>query len=219
MSLSSQSRVSMTVTYTDGSQERGQVFVEEFLKCLQAGIENRSVDKREYLRLGRLPCGYVDAVITDDPETFKVVLKFPPGMRRYNYFGTREYVIPQPEMLAFVTVEAGKLREMRVFSLAGDDKLYHFPTANVYDTGKVCMGITERPKMTSIKDAENAVSYFYGTEFNNDLYRPGVTVPDLPEFCNQEGLLRALERISEYPSEWLVPTKIEVKQYIEHFLA
>ena len=208
LSLKNQAKATVNATFSDGRAERKEMLVEDLI----------ALCGREHLCLMEMPEGYVDGAVSPTDGSMKVAVRFSAGMRQYNYCG-RIFLVPQPEMLCLAESVANHLVNLWVYAVGEEDKLFHYPTANVYTDGRVCLGTTERPEFQTIKDAEKLLPYYYGTEFNNDLYRPGLTVIDGPGFTNQEGLLRALQGKDVFPEEWMVPMGDTVASVCGRFLA
>ena len=218
LSLKNQAKVAVNATFSDGRAERKEMLVEDLIESLKNGLSEGRGNDRSYLRIGEMPEGYVDGAVAPSDGSMKVAVRFPAGMRQYNYCG-RIFLVPQPDMLCLASSVANHLVNLWVYAVGEGDKLFHYPTANVYTDGRVCLGTTERPEFQTIKDAEKLLPYYYGTEFNNDLYRPGLTVIDGPGFTNQEGLLRALQGKDVFPEEWMVPMGDTVASVCGRFLA
>ena len=209
----------LSFRFRDGSEETKMVFPEDFLQMFRAGIFHGRIDRHEFFTLGLIPHGYAGAAVDRFSSGLKVALRVPAGIRPYNYFGATT-VIPQPEALALIYADNGVFKDLYVFAVS-NDKLFHYPTANIYGDGRVCWGSNPRPEIKKIKDAEKVLPLFYGSEFNNDLYEVGRTVCSKLEFTNPGGLLKALEGRAEFPEEWLVPYDgaVTVNEAISNFLA
>lgn len=217
LGLKNQAKATVNATFSDGRAERKEMLVEDLIESLKNGLSRGSGNNKTYLRIGKMPEGYVDGAVSPTDGSMKIAVRFPAGMRQYNYCG-KIFLVPQPGMLCLAE-SVSHLTNLQVYAVGEEDKLFHFPAANVFTDGRVCLGRTERPELKTVKDAERLLPYFYGTEFNNDLYHPGTTVIDCLEFKNQEGLLRALQGKDVFPEEWLIPISETIQSVCEKFLA
>jgi hypothetical protein len=88
------------------------------------------------------------------------------------------------------------------------DRLYKFPTPNVYDGGKVCWGNVSLGNIQNISAVEGVVSSFFANKFNNDLFygklNPAYTGP-----VNAKDYFKLLTE-DEFNDDWLVETPIQV---------
>lgn len=51
-----------------------------------------------------------------------------------------------------------------------NDRLYHYPTPNVYSDGRVCWGGVNLGEINSLSATEGVVSSFFSNQFNSDLF-------------------------------------------------
>lgn len=214
--------VEVDFMFEDGAQEHKVVSLSDYLMSIQESVEVG----REFLHLGKLPNGYYNGCVSkDDTSSFKVVIAMPERRRLINYYGDC-YGIPFPSMAFFLDVRLGKLFTSLAVSLdlqnsdwIGDDSVVcRYPFGNVHSNYKICWGTNRELKVSSIYDAGQYITQFFGSETNNDLYSAGQNVLALPEFTNQRGLFEALMERDRFPDEWLIKQELTLGQMVENFL-
>lgn len=203
--------------YDDGSRdERGLKYTD------LVGILSESTAVSRYLNFGELPGGYLrGAVDIGNSSSFLVAIRLAPGKRILPFFG-EEHIVPFPELLFLFKVTNGRPLKSEVYALVckeGENVIAHYPFGNVYDSGSICWGRNTLPHLDSIKDTEKLIGLFFGSDTNNDLYSVGKNVIKKKEFMNQKGLILAAKKRKKYPDNWLIATRVTLKNKVEQFFA
>lgn len=152
-----------------GSMSRKKVTYNNFLKLLQSSSEKDATG----IVVGRLPNGYYNACVSEDG--FKVIVSVPAGIFPFQYFDD-VFTIPFPRLVFKFTCRDGKVVE-RVCYAAKDDiltdqtELFHYPYANVYESGTICFGGNMLPECSELADIDKVINIFYGAPSNNDLWK------------------------------------------------
>lgn len=200
------------VTKPDGQQIRKKGRIDQFIGLLQT-----SCTVNNYQRVGKLPHGLLDFAIGDVPGTFKAILKVPAGIRSLQYH-SEPFMVPFPETVFLLTSVSGRLVFSQVFA-SENGNVYHYPFGNVYPDGKICWGRNSLPEIRSLLDMQKIPILFYGSDTNDDLYTAGRSVIKRSEFAHQRGLIKNLEKETEFPSQWLVPIgKDSFSKLIDNFM-
>lgn len=142
--------------------------------------------------------------------------------------------VPLPAaFFVFVLTKHGKMFKQSsayVFALANDriilakDKLYKFPTPNVYNASddrenQICWGNEEdRYDLPSLAGAESLVRNFFNAPFNSDLFGAQKTSPKFPwdkvsSIDRADEYFKLLEDQGEFKTEWLAPTTAPFANY------
>lgn len=133
-------------------------------------------------------------------------------------FENTRYEACCPAFLFSFTVAKGRIGDTKVFAIKGtnwnqDTKLYNCPLGNVntYDN-RVCWGSNSLPNIDSLHKLDVAVSMFYDSPYNNDHFRPGVSIKWKCD--NLREVLKRLEKLKEFPERLLVPSGITIKDLL-----
>lgn len=84
------------------------------------------------------------------------------------------------------------------------DRLYRYPTPNIYDNGRVCWGSVDIEDMTHLSSVEGLVNLFFANNFNADLFTGKVTEA-FPGNRNADRYFEDLTK-EDFKDEWLVQT-------------
>lgn len=183
----------VSLTEDDGSVITKTLSPESFLQLIQNSctVENR------YTHLGKLPEGYLDASVSSD-ETFRILLKVP-AKKRLIVHTSGHYEVPFPNLIFYLEVCNGTLKEKYVYSLKGEKTLCHYPFGNVSTSGSICMGNISCTELT-ITTVDRVIDLFFSGATNNDYYSPREKVSIN---YSQQVLLEKLSKLEEFPSRWL----------------
>lgn len=98
------------------------------------------------------------------------------------------------------------------------DRLYKYPTPNVYEDGRVCWGSVERTDIRHLSAVEGMVASFFSNKFNTDLFYDKVS-DGFPENINR-GVDEYFKYLSEHEFQtgWLVPAETTVSQVVSRLL-
>ncbi len=183
------------ITTEQGLKKSKTVPTDEFIKIVT------DVTPKRLLRLGSLPSGYIDGMVSPVGEpNWKVVVRLPGDIRTFLYRG-KSYVIPEPDLVFKFEVSGGYIHKS-FCAVAIGQELFHYPFGNVYPDGRICFGNMRLQDLASIKDAERIISAFIGGETNDDLYNPvKVKVGRKKMELDQRQLLEFLNGKGEWPKE------------------
>jgi len=87
----------------------------------------------------------------------------------------------------------------------GSDRLYKYPTPNIYDNGRICWGEVDIPEMSHLSAVEGLVGSFFANKFNSDLFSGKVT----SEFTGKTSVTSYFTKLSKeerFKEEWLAQT-------------
>lgn len=194
----------MRVSYEgdDGIVTEKNVTMDTYLSIIKdATYSNLS----SMVRIGRLPKGYVDGLISaDSKNTFSVVVAVPAEKRALS-FGHKHWYIPYPGLIFLFTVLHGELQKKSCFAyidkqVTESTKLYQYPFGNVSEMGSICMGSMTIQNLTDMCDVESIIDDFFFSETNNDYYSKKNHTG-----MKQEELLKRLSKLDTFPEEWLTP--------------
>lgn len=169
------------------SPERDSIIVEEHLadgavKYKKISLVdlyfalNESYICRDFLNTGFLPENCLCVSMSGLEKNFVL---WNPELRADFRYGELEYPdFPIPRMVFGLRVlESGKVAECSI-GVVADEKptpetvMYHYPFANVYDSGKVCSGNNVLPRYRKQTALRNFPRYLLGIPDNDDLYDP-----------------------------------------------
>lgn len=172
----------------------------EFLSLLQ-----NSAVMGQVMRIGRLPQGYYDGALSPAENTFKMAVSIPAAVRPIQYFDT-VYVVPFPALMFIFCVATGRINVSEVVALdtdvpQEDSIVYHYPFGNVYNDGKICWGNIALPSISNPLELPKAVSAFFASETNNDLY-------EIVDGRQQRQLLEELSNADTFPKRYLRKNEI-----------
>ena len=171
----------------------------EFLSLLQ-----NSAAMGQVMRIGRLPQGYYDGALSPAENTFKMAVSIPAAVRPLQYFDT-VYVVPFPALMFIFCVATGRINVSEVVALdtdvpQEDSIVYHYPFGNVYNDGKICWGNIALPGISNPLELPKAISAFFASETNNDLY-------EVVDGRQQRQLLEELSNADTFPKRYLRKNK------------
>lgn len=151
-------------------------------------------------------------------------LEFPKSQRdiKLSRYGFNEDVedlvegVHLPAGILFIKLlrePGGVLRHLDSFMYAikgkrvsfSSDRLYRYPTPNIYDNGRICWGQVDIDDMTHLSSVEGLVNSFFANHFNSDLFTGKVT-SSFPGSTNAETYFADLTSIESFKDEWLVQT-------------
>lgn len=192
----------MRVSYEDenGIVTEKNVTMDTYLSIIKDSTYSNSAPM---VRIGRLPKGYVDGLISaDSKDTFSVVVAVPADKRALS-FGHKHWYVPFPGLIFLFTVSHGNLQKKSCFAytdkqVSESTELYQYPFGNVSDTGNICMGSVTTQNLTDMCDVESIIDDFFFSETNNDYYS-GKNHTGM----KQEELLKRLKELDTFPEEWL----------------
>lgn len=195
--------------------------------------ELRNIINRAYLQtevfcsVGEVPEGYIDGNVSTRGGG-EVILYREPGKHvlfirdEENSGMPMSFMIPFPGLLFRIRygengmVSGHVLCTMGSFSEVKDRYTkraldgYMYPFGNVSGDGSVCMG-NIKLSISSLKDTEKYVGLFLDGVTNNDYMSTKLcTVTDITD---QVELAKRLEEEDQFPVEWLVPYKDEIKNW------
>ena len=187
----------VSLYYQDGSVERREVECGMLIDALCSGTVSGTA---RWHSVGSLPEGYINVAFDcANTSTFRVALGFP-GKKRLIKHYDKLYLVPMPRILMFIEVIQGRFTDMWIYSVRDDGVICNMPTPNVYGDGKVCWGSNEKVEIRELRDCEKAVSIFFDSAFNHDLFPAGAR-----HFASFAEELAALEKEDSFPDKWLVP--------------
>ena len=190
-------RARVILCHSDGTAERREVDCRSLQDALGNSLRTTTPS---WCSVGCLPEGYINAVIGGaDLQTFRVALGFP-GKERVVRHYEKLCMMPMPRTLMFIEARGGRFTNMWIYAVRSDGVICNFPTPNVYREGSVCWGSNERIAIESIQDCDKAVSIFFDSAFNHDLYSS-----DERRFKSFSEELVELKGMKSFPDEWLVP--------------
>lgn len=177
---------------------RNTVRLKDFLQILLKSYNGGT----KYFTLGVMPNGYVNGAIGTD-GSFKAVIFVPGKMRCLNYFNSRHFFIPFPDLyFAFSVAPNGTIRKKICYARKGKSReLYRYPFGNVNCDGNICMG-NIKCKAKTMKDLEQVIEDFFMSVTNDDLCQNNFPL----QFQTQLNLLETLEKkgYKKYPDNYLV---------------
>ena len=167
----------------------------DFLSLLQ-----NSAAMGQVMRIGRLPQGYYDGALSPAENTFKMAVSIPAAVRPVQYFDT-VYVVPFPALMFIFCIATGRINVSKVVALDTDvpqenSIVYHYPFGNVYNDGKICWGNIALPGISNPLELPKAISGFFASETNNDLY-------EVVDGRQQRQLLEELSNADAFPKRYL----------------
>lgn len=187
----------------DGYTITKTVDLQNYLRLLGSSYE----EKKTYLKIPKLPEGVVDCRITDEDDTFKVILEAPSMERQFIYSPTKEILsVPYPRTLFFLGIKGGRVHYSYAFcvkkdaKIAKDTPLYLYPYGHVSREGSICMGNTI-PKIDNIEDSTKFVENFFMSENLGHYYTEDFST----QKCSLRILLTKAMKKKKYPDSWLTP--------------
>ena len=167
----------------------------DFLSLLQ-----NSAAMGQVMRIGRLPQGYYDGALSPAENTFMMAVSIPAAVRPVQYFDT-VYVVPFPALMFIFCIATGRINVSKVVALDTDvpqenSIVYHYPFGNVYNDGKICWGNIALPGISNPLELPKAISGFFASETNNDLY-------EVVDGRQQRQLLEELSNADAFPKRYL----------------
>ena len=100
----------------------------------------------------------------------------------------------------FIEVCQERFADMWIYSVRGDGVICNMPVPNVYNDGRVCWGSNEKVVIKELRDCDKAVSIFFDSTFNQDLF--SASGKHFNSFAEE---LAALDKEESFPDKWLVP--------------
>ena len=85
------------------------------------------------------------------------------------------------------------------------DRLYKYPTPNVYDNGRICWGAVEIEEVTHLSSVEGLVGSFFANKFNSDLFSGKLTSEFRGGRTSVTSYFKSLTK-EVFQDEWLVQT-------------
>lgn len=133
-------------------------------------IESLAANAR--LNSGLMPYGTI--WFAGNQNEYSVLIEHPAFINKLN-FGGVEYSIPFPRCLFKFSVRNKRINASFVACLShavisGNDYLYSFPFGNVYNDRRICWGGVELPTIYSPLALRGAISLFFSSGFNGDLF-------------------------------------------------
>lgn len=190
--------VSLQVKFQSGRVEQKVINLTHYLQILSSS----STNEENYMHIGQIPDGYYDGAISYVSKNIRVIYLIPEKVREIVYYGD-SFIVPFPNLVFYFDIIRGTLRNSSVFAIDNLQKLYHYPFGNVHQ-GNICWGTTKLPNICSIKESGHLIGLFFGSETNNDYYRPGTNVVNKPQYEFQRGLLEELSTLDTFPYEILI---------------
>lgn len=192
--------VRLEIVDDSGESMVKSVFYRDFARALSEASEDVGGSK---VRLGAMPRGFFDGVIDGvEKDTFSCVLIQPAQVLPVMYYG-KTFLEPYPPLLFALSVVGGRLNRSRVYALdkdkpREDSKVYRYPYGNVHSDGAVCWGNVKHDRYESLKQMDQVVATFYGSETNDDLWKaPNTEITTLREMYEH------LQGKEEFPLELL----------------
>jgi len=97
------------------------------------------------------------------------------------------------------------------------DKLYNFPTPNIYGGGKVCWGNIKIEDIRHPSAVEGIVSSFFSNKFNNDLFMSKVNSLFPGPKSSVESYFKYLSE-NEFKDEWLIEYDLPIGKAVQRLL-
>jgi len=190
-------------------QLRKTVTLDAFMKLLVQSHQKTPV----YHKIGQLPKGFVNGAYGTD-GSFKAVIHVPGKRRCLNFFNSRHFFIPFPDLYFYFEVsKEGNVIKKKCYAHDGiSETLFHYPFGNVDNGGSICMG-NILCKAHTMLELERIVDDFFMSVTNNDYANQ-----HLPkQFENQLQLLEALEKRkgNTFPKAYLIDNGESVKSLVE----
>ena len=190
-------KASVDLLYSDGSAETRAVDCRNLLESLS---ESLTPVAPSWCTVGSLPEGYINAAFDGrDPQHFRVAVGFPGKERLVRHYD-KLYLMPMPRVLMIIEAGHGRFSGMWAFAVRSDGVICRMPVPNVYRDGKVCWGSNETTQIKELRDCDKAVSIFFDSVFNHDLYSA-----EEQKFGSFLEELEALKDKKSFPDEWLIP--------------
>lgn len=190
-------KAQVNLCYQDGSAESREVDCGVLIDAL---CSSTSSGTARWHSVGSLPEGYINVVFDcANSKNFRVALGLP-GKKRLIKHYDKLYLVPMPRILMFIEVIQERFADMWIYSVRDDGVICNMPTPNVYDGGRVCWGSNEKVEIRELRDCDKAVSIFFDSAFNQDLFPPGAR-----HFASFAEELAALDKEDSFPDKWLVP--------------
>ena len=187
----------VSLYYPDGSAESRDVECGVLIDALCSGTTSGVT---RWHSIGCLPEGYINVVFDSaSSRNFRVALGFP-GKKRLIKHYDKLYMVPMPRILMFIEVCQERFADMWIYSVRGDGVICNMPVPNVYDGGRVCWGSNEKVTIKELRDCDKAVSIFFDSTFNQDLF--SASGKHFKSFAEE---LAALDKEESFPDKWLVP--------------
>lgn len=190
-----------------------RVSVTTFLALFDGNIR----EQEKFVTFPKLASNVYAAKISSiDKSSFDCLSIYKAEKRAFSFAG--EFLrIPFPALLMFTRIRKGARNGIYIFALDSDEvsdqsKIYHYPFANVYSDGNVCMGNIVSSTISSIK----------GVDLIFDDFICGVTNDHLYHMQNKMGLtqcelVKYIEKMDEYPKELLLENGMTMGQLVKKF--
>lgn len=190
-------------------------------------INGSYVQKEVFCNVGEVPEGYIDGNVSTQGGGEVILYREPAKHVLFIKNGEdggmpMSFMIPFPGLLfrirygenghvsGRVLCTTGSLEEIKDRYVKRALDGYAYPFGNVSSDGAVCMG-NIKLSIGCLKDAEKYVGLFLDGVTNNDYMSTKLcTVTDIN---NQLDLAKALDGKEQFPLEWLVPYKDEIRKW------
>lgn len=194
-----------------GEVTKKTITVKDFLDIIQGAV------REEEKRLGSMPKGYYDLKLASlEDNTYKIYVVVKGERRKAEYF-EEEFVIPYPDLFFSFSITKGNVTGSKCFALkdavtSDDSMLYHFPLANVHNSGEICWGSNNLPEIEHFSDIDFLVSLFFSSPYNEDLF----DMEHLSEKyrCSQLEIFQMLSSSETFPVDMLKETGKTVGELI-----
>lgn len=191
----------------NGIKKERTVTIDSLIMAMKESLTTACV----YHSIGEIPFGYYDAEIGSERGKFcaKAVMVLPAGKQMMKYEDTY-YDAAIPSLVFDFDVSDERLSSTQVYVMKNEkptdkSQLYRYPFGNVSESGTVCWGRNQLPKIRKLKDLEEIMMLFIQSPCNSDYYRSSM-------YCGHEGvslreLFEMLKDEESYPEDYLVPLK------------
>lgn len=190
-------------------QMRKTVSLTSFIEMLN----KTQVKEKVYYKTGKLPEGYVNGAYGRD-GAYIAVIHVPAKKRCLNYYNSRHFFIPFPELyFCFDVSSNGTISHKYCYAYDGtSNTLSYYPFGNVSDDGNICMG-NIACKAKNPKDLERVIDDFFMSVTNDDYF----SSYELNPKWTQLQLLEQLEKSKEekYPKKFLCSNGILLSDIVD----
>ncbi|MBQ7067171.1 MAG: hypothetical protein IJN92_10170 [Lachnospiraceae bacterium] len=150
----------------------------EFVKWLSGSLR----EKKEiaYCPVGRIPAGYVDALISSE-GAFYIAVRTPMAKRQVIYMGHPMFCAYPPLIFMLHINADGTLTKASCFALKEtevkeDTLLWQYPYGHVSKEGSICMGSVPKNNLHGLASAEKVIENFFLGEDQGHSYRNDFTL-------------------------------------------